>query len=213
MHGKMLRLASAIAPGALLVMAALVIAPEPAVAAGPATNCGGWLTRAPTSDDPNALNYTFQCNWGITAYSILVTRQPGDYATVDDFGADGLAYDTSGNPASGVGFGCAGQVPGNGINCSVSSGYLPAPDYVKGWFDTTQPYCAYIPKGSNQVVPQAIVQLVVTDTNGVQDGPFRLNVSPWCGPPPKPKVAAKPKPAKKKAAKRSSTTRTAKATK
>lgn len=197
---KMLGLPIAIAPGALLAAAALAIAPATAVAAGPATNCGGWLKRAPTSDDANALSYQFQCNWGITAYSIIATRQPSDYATIDDFGPDGLAYDTSGNPVSGVGFGCAGQLPGNGINCGLSSGYLPAPDYAEGWIDTTEPYCSHIPAGSpagTAAEPQAIVQLIVTDTNGVQDGPFRLNLSPACAPTPKPKPKTKAKTRKK----------------
>jgi hypothetical protein len=115
-HRKMLGPSTAIALGALLAAVALAIAPASAAAAGPATDCGGWLKRAPTSIDPNALAYTFQCNWGITAYSVIATRQANDYNTIDDFDPDGLAYDTSGNPVSGVGFDCAGQIPGNGIS-------------------------------------------------------------------------------------------------
>lgn len=178
----MARVATAVVPGALLVAAMLVVAPPWAAAAGPATQCGGWLKRAPTSNDPHALNYTFQCNWGITAYSIIATRQPSDDSTIDDFDPDGLAYTPSGDPVTGVGFDCAGEVPGNGINCGLSSGYLPAPDYAEGWIDTSLPYCSYIPKGSTKAVPQAIVQLIVTDTNGVEGGPFRLNVSSGCKP-------------------------------
>jgi len=181
-HRKMLGLLVASVPCVLAATAAFAFAPAAALAAGPSTNCGGWLKRAPTSEDPNSLSYTFQCNWGITAYSVIATRQPSDYSTIDDFDPDGVAYDTSGNTVSGVGFDCAGQVPGNGINCGLSSGYLPAPDYAEGWIDTSVPYCSYLPKGSTRAVPQAIVQLVVTDTNGVQDGPFRLSLSPRCRP-------------------------------
>lgn len=178
----MLGLLLASVPCAIAATAVLAFAPGAALAAGPSTNCGGGLKRAPTSLDPNALDYSFQCNWGITAYSIIATRKPADYSTIDDFDPDGLAYDTSGNPAQGVGFDCAGQVPGNGINCGLASGYLPAPDYAEGWIDTSVPYCSYIPKRSTKAVPQAIVQLIVTDTNGVEDGPFRLNLTPACKP-------------------------------
>lgn len=181
-HRKMLGLLVVSVPCVLVASAALVLAPAAALAAGPSTQCGGYLKRAPTANDPNALNYTFNCNWGITAYTITATRQPSDYSTIDDFNPDGLAYDTSGNPLTTVGFDCAGEVPGNGINCGLSKGYLPAPDYAEGWIDTSVPYCAHIPKGSTKAVPQAIVQLIVTDTNGVEDGPFRLNVSPGCKP-------------------------------
>ena len=181
-HRKMLGLVLASVPCLLAAGAALAFAPSAALAAGPSTNCGGSLKAAPTALDPNALAYTFNCNWGITAYSILATRQPSDYSTIDDFDPDGLAYDSSGNPVAKVGFDCAGQVPGNGINCGLSSGYLPAPDYAEGWIDTSVPYCSFIPKGATRAVPQAIVQLIVTDTNGVEDGPFRLNLSQACPP-------------------------------
>ncbi|MBV8430738.1 MAG: hypothetical protein JO244_06225 [Solirubrobacterales bacterium] len=181
-HRKMLGLLAASAPCVLAATAAFAFAPAAALGAGPSTNCGGSLKRAPTSLDPNALNYSFNCNWGITAYSIIATRQPSDYSTIDDFGPDGLAYDGSGNPVTGVGFDCAGQVPGNGINCGLSSGYLPAPDYAEGWIDTSVPYCSYISQGSTRAVPQAIVQVIVTDTNGVEDGPFRLNLPHSCPP-------------------------------
>jgi hypothetical protein len=193
----MLGLLVASVPCVLAAAAALAFAPAAALAAGPSTQCGGSLKRAPTGNDPNALNYTFNCNWGITAYSVTATRQPADYSTIDDFDPDGIAYTPAGNPAT-VGFDCAGEVPGNGINCGLSGGYLAAPDTVQGWIDTSEPYCSYIPKGSTKAVPQVIVQLIVTDTNGVEDGPFRLNVSPACKPVKVP-VRKKAKPSKSKA--------------
>jgi hypothetical protein len=211
-HRKLLGLLTLLASGAAVAAVSLAILPASALAAGPATECGGWLKRAPTSDDSNALAYNFQCNWGITAYSIIATRQPSDDSTIDDFGPDGLAYTPaaagtpSTNPVPGIDFVCQGQVPGNGINCGLSSGYLAAPNFVEGWIDTSVPYCSYIPKGSTQVVPQAIVSLIVTDTNGVEAGPFRLNVSPGC-PPVKIPAKAKPKTAKKKTAKHTHATK------
>jgi hypothetical protein len=179
--------ATAATAAAVVPLAAL---PARAGAAGPATQCWGSLKSAPTVADPHALDYKFSCDWGITAYSIVATRRPSDYSTIDDFGPDGLAYDqVTGNPAPGVDFDCAGLLPGNGINCSLSSGYAPAPDFIEGWVDTTGPYCSYIPKGAKKAVPQPIVQLVVTDTNGAEDGPFRLNLQPGC----RPAVKIKPK--------------------
>jgi hypothetical protein len=213
-HRKFLGLLSFLASGAAIAALSLAILPASALAAGPATNCGGWLNRAPTGNDPNALAYNFQCDWGITAYSIVATRQPSDDSTIDDFGPDGLAYTPAGagapstNPVPGIDFVCQGQVPGNGINCGLSSGYLAAPNFVQGWIDTSLPYCSYLPKGSTQAVPPAIVSLIVTDTNGVEAGPFRLNISPGC---PRVKVPAKPKPKPKPAKKK--TTKHTKATK
>ena len=207
-HRKLIGFLTLMASGAILAAVSLALAPASALAAGPATNCGGWLKRAPTSADPNALAYQFQCNWGITAYSIIATRKPNDFSTIDDFSPDGSAVDTSGNPVSGVDFDCAGVLPGNGVNCGLTSGYLEAPDFVEGWVDTSDPYCAFIPKGAppgTTAQPQAIVQLVVTDTNGVQDGPFRLNLG-GCGPTPKPKPKTKTK-AKAKSTKHAKATR------
>jgi hypothetical protein len=81
-------------------------------------------------------------------------------------------------------FGCAGTIPGNGVNCNAGAGgYLPAPDSAEGSFDTSDPYCANIPAGSpagTQPEPTALVELVVTDTTGAEDGPFRLRLHGSC---------------------------------
>jgi hypothetical protein len=200
-HRKMRGLLILLASGAAVAALSLAFLPASALAAGPATDCGGWLTKGTaTAIDPNPIDYTFQCDWGITAYTIVANRQASDYSTIDDFDPDGLAYTPSSTgptttPVSGIDFDCNGQIPGNGINCALSSSYLAAPNFVEGWVDTSVPYCAYYPKGSTREVPQAIVSLIVTDTNGVEDGPFRLNLSPAC---PVAKAPTKPKPAKKK---------------
>lgn len=181
------------------LFAALLLAAVPASAAataGPATQCYGRVSKGTetASGDPNTINYEFFCDWGVTAYTIVANRQRSDYSTIDDFDSDGLAYNPSGNSVPGIGFDCAGLLPGNGVNCNLSSGYLPAPDSAEGWIALTDPYCAYIPAGSpagTKAQPAAVVQLIITDTNGNESGPFRLNLQPACGPTPKPKVKKK----------------------
>ncbi len=193
--------------GVALAVAAGVVAigaPSASAAAGTETQCGGSLSRAPTQLEPNLLNYQFNCDWGITAYTIVVNRESWDFATMDDFSPAALALDPSGNPLSTVSFTCEGVVPGNGVSCNTGSTttWLPAPDYAQGQVDTTNPYCSSVPPGSpkgTKAEPQAVVQLIVSDTNGAEAGPFRLNLQPACPPPPKPKKAKKHnnKPARK----------------
>jgi hypothetical protein len=85
----------------------------------------------------------------------------------------------------------------------ASLGCIPNGDSVQGQIQLSKPYCAYIPKGSKAGtprVPRAIIDLVVTDDSGAQDGPFELRPSFKCA-----KVAAiapasKTNPGKKKAA-------------
>ena len=185
----LIALASALS-GCLLAQSAAAAVPTPESA----TLCGGTLTRAkPTPDDPNLLNYKFNCNSGISAYTLIVLRKPNDANTVDDFNTNPLAYDITGNPLSSVSISCAGEIPGNGINCNAGAGgSLPSPDWAEGTFDTPEPYCANIPPGSKPGTkpdPAAVVELVVSDTTGAEDGPFRLRLSGKC-----PAVNAKTKP-------------------
>jgi len=155
-----------------------------------ATNCGGSLRRAPSSDEPNTLSYKFNCDGGITAYTIIATRGPSDLSTIDDFSPNSLAYGTSGVDSK-VSFTCEGSIPGNGVNCNTgaSSLSLPSPEFVEGTFDTTDPYCGTVStkatkkattKASSKAEPQAVVQLIVSDVTGAEDGPFTLNLSPAC---------------------------------
>ena len=126
--------------GSVLVQSAVAATPTPESA----TLCGGTLTRAkPTADDPNLLNYKFNCNGGITAYTLIVLRKPNDFNTIDDFDTNPLVFDPTGNPLSTVALNCAGQIPGNGINCNAGAGgSVPSPDWSEGTFDTSEPYCA-----------------------------------------------------------------------
>ena len=72
---------------------------------------------------------------------------------------------------------------------------MVSPDWAEGTLDTTEPYCANIPPGSPTGAkpdPSAVVELVVSDTTGAEDGPFRLRLDGKC-PSPTAKVKAKTK--------------------
>lgn len=175
-----------------------------AVAATPApesaTLCGGSLKQAkPTADDPHPVSYKFNCNGGISAYTLIVLRKPNDSDTIDDFASNVSVFDQSGNPLSTASFSCAGQIPGDGINCNAGpGGSMSSPNWAEGTFDTTEPYCANLPRGAKAGTkpdPAAVVELVVSDTTGAEDGPFRLRLNGKC-----PAVHPKPKPKKKAAA-------------
>jgi hypothetical protein len=187
-RGALLSLAFALGVG-LLTQPALAAAPTPESA----TLCGGILNRAKaTADDPNLVSYKFTCNWGVSAYTLIVTRKPNDDATIDDFASSVPVLDPTGNPLSTQSFNCFGGIPGNGINCNAGAGgYMAAPNWAEGTIDLTEPYCANIPKGSpagTKPDPSAVVQLVVSDTTGAEDGPFRLRLAGKC-----PAVHIKPK--------------------
>ncbi len=105
--------------GCVLVQSAVAATPTPESA----TLCSGSLKHAkPTPDDPNLLSYKFNCSGGISAYTLIVFRKPNDFDTIDDFATNPLVVDPTGNPLSTVGLSCAGQIPGNGINCNAGAG-------------------------------------------------------------------------------------------
>ena len=167
--------------GGLLVPSALAAAPTPEST----TDCGGTVSRAkPTLDDPNLLNYQFSCDWGISSYTILVLRKPSDLTTIDDYNGAPPIFDPTGNPVTKPSLTCSGTIPGDGVNCNAGAGgVIAAPDVTQGSLDTSDPFCPYIPKGSPKGAkpqPGAVVQLVVTDTTGAEDGPFRLYLSGKC---------------------------------
>lgn len=177
--------------GCVLTQSAVAAAPTPESA----TQCGGILTRAkPTSTDPNLVNYAFSCDWGVSAYTLIVTRTPNDDSTIDDFLSSVPIFDPTGNPVSTASFNCAGTIPGDGINCNAGAGgYMAAPNTAKGSFDTADPYCPYIPPGApagTKPQPGGVVELIVSDTTGAEDGPFRLRLTGKC---PAPKATPKAK--------------------
>jgi len=199
-HGAAVRQIGAVL-GATAVVALIPASAAPA--AGPQTLCGGWLKRAATKDEPNLLSYQFHCNWGITAYTLVVNRQPSNFDTIDDFSPTATVVSASPAPVTGVSFTCAGDIPGDGVSCNTGSAtnYLPAPNYAQGQVDPSDPYCASVPPKSRpgtKPEPQAVVQLIITDTNGAQNGPFRLNLSPGCPAAKKKATASKPSKRSKK---------------
>jgi hypothetical protein len=170
-------------------------------------SCWGSLTKdpaaTPTSDDPNLLDYTFRCNAAISAYTLIVNRGLSDFENVDDFSTTVDVVDHLGSTVPTASFTCEGTLPGNGVNCNAGAGGLmPIWDNTKGTFDLSDPYCKNIPAGSRPgtlAEPRAVVQLIVTDWTGAQDGPFRINLSSACPavpdrvPPVKHKTKPKPK--------------------
>jgi hypothetical protein len=182
----------------------------PAAAAATPTiliTCSGGLTKAvATIDDTHPLKYAFRCNGDISAYTLVVNRQPNDFSTLDDFSPTATVLDPTNTLVSGTeSIGCQGIVPGNGVNCFAQSTATPpaitANNWVQGMVDTTDPYCPSIPAGSKPgtaAEPRAVVQLVVSDTSGDEFGPYPLSLTPACPPAPKPKAATKKKPKGKK---------------
>jgi hypothetical protein len=199
------------------LVAVVILAAGPGVAsAAPPTPvsttlCGGPLTvdPAPTPDDPNLVDYKFYCNQDITAYTLIVNRRLWDFDTLDDFDPTPQVIQPDGATSSTESVECSGTVPGSGINCDAGPGGLvSAWDNISGSFDLVEPYCKFLPphaKPGTKATPQAVVQLVVTNTTGAENGPFRLNIKPDCPRvpdqvpfPPKPKPKPKPKHTHKK---------------
>jgi len=167
--------------GGLLTHAALAATPTPESA----TLCGGTLKRAkPTADDPNLLRYKFNCSTPISAYTLIVTRKPNDENTIDDFSSSVSVFDPSGDPLSTQSFNCSAEIPGWGLNCNAGAGgSMSSPNWAEGTFDTADPYCPKVPNGSPAATkpePAAQVELVVSDTTGAEDGPFRLRLKGKC---------------------------------
>ena len=197
---------------AALVACAIFSAPAVAAPVTPTseTRCGGSLAKdpaaTPTSDDPNLIDYRIYCTTPFTAYTVIANRRLWDFDTIDDFSSDVSVVQTDGNPSGTESVTCAATLPGDGINCNVGAGgAISAYFMVEGSFDLTDPYCKSIPTGSKPgtlATPEAVIQVVVTDDTGAQDGPFRYTLNTACPkvpdrvpfPPKKPK---KPKPKKK----------------
>ena len=164
--------------GALVIAAALS---GPALAAPPqpqaAAQCWGSLAKAPTKDEPNQLQYGFKCDSRITAYTVLANRAY-DLDTIENFSTDALVLDLHQNVVSNQSFTCEGTLPGNGVNCNAGpGGFSGALNSEQGHVSLDSPYCKSLPvkgKPGQRAIPQALVQLIVTDTTGAQSGPFRL---------------------------------------
>jgi hypothetical protein len=129
------------------------------------------------------VSYKFSCDGGITGYTIIANRTPSDFSTIDDFSPTSLAYLGRGAADSKVSFTCEGSIPSNGVNCNAGGASLSTVEFVEGTIDATDPYCGTVSTGSKpktKAKPQAVVQLIVSDVTGAEDGPFRLSLSPAC---------------------------------
>jgi hypothetical protein len=170
--------------------------------------------------------YTWNFSGNIWSYTIIVTRRKDDGNNVtyeaptanvlNGSGAvDSTQYVNCSSAVPSDGFGCSDPGPGASSSSDLANGtnppylqYIPAGETVTGGFAMTEGYCSFLPKGAKAgtpAVPQATVELIVTDTNGVSEGPFELYRAGKC-----PKVAAVV-PAKKKKAKKAAKNKTAKA--
>jgi hypothetical protein len=165
-----------------LAAAAHAAAPPPESTA----NCYGTVAPSPAPDEPNSLAYKFQCDERITAYTILIDRGANDYDTLDDFSINATVFQPDGTtPNTSTVWSCEGYTPSQSVNCNTGSatGYVGALSYSEGMIDPTGPYCKYLPPGAKPgtwAQPQALVQLVVTDYTGAEDGPFRLYYTRKC---------------------------------
>jgi hypothetical protein len=188
-RGRSSRLMTAAIASSALISGALA---SPAGAATPppqsAATCFGSLARGSATDPPNTFNYRFRCDGRITAYTVLANRRPRDFEVIDNFSTTANVFDPRGNIVSDQSFGCEGNLPGDGINCNAGVGsFMGAGSSAVGSLELADPYCKNLPahaKPGTFAQPQAVVQLVVTDTSGAQDGPFRLSPSSTCAPRP-----------------------------
>jgi len=173
--------------------------------------------------DPSG--YTWNFSGDIWSYAIIVTRRKdnGNNVTYEaptanlftpSGAADGTQYVNCSSAVPSDGFSCSAPGPGAGSATDLANGtnppylaYIPAGDRITGGFALTEGYCSFLPKGARAgtpAVPQATVELIVTDTNGVTEGPFELTRTGKC-----PKVPAvvpqrKTKKKKSKTAKKAS---------
>jgi hypothetical protein len=186
------------------------------------TSCAGSLkpdTGAKKAKEPNLLDYSFSCNSGFVAYSIIAYQAGDDNAAIQDYAPSPLVFETDNlTPSPTETITCEGAQPSNGINCNtgtylaeINSGY-----YVDGTIDLGQTYCQHLPtpaKGKSlrpgtEPIPTARVQLIVTDWSGAQDGPFALKEPKACPSVPKvPATTKKPSSKKTSSAKRTSASR------
>jgi hypothetical protein len=152
------------------------------------TDCTGSLAHdasGTSMGEPNLTDYRFSCDGSITSYTIVVDRRAGDTGNLDDFNPSPTILESDGiTPSSTVTALCSGTTPSNGINCNFGAGGALTTGYVAaGAVDLVAPYCKSLParaKPGTVAIPRAIVQVIVTDATGAQDGPFALSPSRRC---------------------------------
>jgi hypothetical protein len=197
-----------------IALAACALPPVAGAAATPITptsltDCGGTVSAdsgGAAAEEPNLLDYKFNCDGGITAYTVIVQQQ-GDSAsggTIDDYNSAPSVFETDGvTPSATLSITCEGTTPSNGINCNLGTAGKQLTDgyFAVGAIDPIGAYCKHLPTDANGktitkpgtlAIPKATVQLVVTDYTGAQDGPFTLGSTKKC--PTVPNVVPTPKP-------------------
>jgi hypothetical protein len=215
----------------LMAVCLLPAASSAAVTPASFTFCKGKVSPdsgGAAANEPNLLDYRFTCDGGITAYTIIVNQQ-GDAVNggaIDDYNPSPSVFETDGlTPSPTETITCEGTTPSNGVNCNLTTAGAQLSDgfFAAGTVDPIQAYCKHLPttasgklaKPGTPAVPQALVQLVVTDYTGAEDGPFTLWPANACPkvpnavPAPAPKAKTKPK----KKPKTSATSRATKALK
>jgi hypothetical protein len=199
------------------------LADAAAVTPASLTNCYGGVSAdsgAKAAGEPNLLDYKFNCDTGITAYSVIVW-QDGDDAiggTIDDYNSTPSVFeDDDVTPSSTESITCEGTTPSDGINCNTGTqgAKVTAGHFVQGTADLVGAYCRHLPlnakgkpitKPGTLSIPKATVQLIVTDLTGAEDGPFTLGSTAKC--PKVPNVVPQPKPKPKKKTKAKTKTKT-----
>jgi hypothetical protein len=182
--------------------------------------CGAAISGA---TDPSGYSWNFTGN--IWSYTIVVTRRKDNGNNVTYEAPTANVLSSSGAVDSTQYVNCSSSVPSDGFSCSAPGpgatsasdlangsnppylSYIPAGESVTGGFATTEGYCAFLPKGAKAgtpAVPQATAELIVTDTNGVSEGPFELRRAGKC---PKVPAVVPQKRAKRKAKSRSARVR------
>jgi hypothetical protein len=152
------------------------------------TTCSGSLSPDSTGTsigEPYLTDYRFSCNGNITSYTVVANRQSGDIGNIDDFNGSPIVFKADGvTPSLTESALCSATTPSDGINCNFGAGgALTASYFAVGSVDLIAPYCKSLPlkaKPGTPAIPQAIVQLIVTDATGAQDGPFALSLSSRC---------------------------------
>lgn len=139
--------------------------------------------------EPNLLDYSITCNTDIEAYTVFVVRTQDAGNNIDEYAPNPNVIDPTTGSISSEGVDCEGVSPSDGVNCYAqavgSDGKTPVLGAISAWYTTEgsialdEPYCKYLPKGAKAgtaAVPGAVVEYVVTDYTGAEDGPFVLNL-------------------------------------
>jgi hypothetical protein len=180
--------------GSLVTAGVAVAALVPPAGAGAATapptpesltTCTGhWSSDSSgkTQDEPYLIDYAFGCDTDISAYTLIVDRGAGQDETIDDFSPTASVILPYGAPSTTETVACEGTTPSDATNCNAGAGGVVTANYsIQGSVDPIAAACKHLPaKGrpGTPAIPEAIVQVVVTDNTGAEDGPFDLRPAP-----------------------------------